>query len=441
MDPIPHILPTQNFFDNLLHAQKQGQAVGISSICSSNPFVIQASFHHALQNNQSVLIESTCNQVNQFGGYAGMTPADFVGYIHQAASQAGFAQDRLILGGDHLGPHPWQNEPVHQAMDKARHLVHDYVLAGYTKIHLDASMACGGDDPARPLETQIAAQRTAELALEAETAWQALDQGATPLCYVIGTEVPSPGGIQGKVGHLAVSAVQDVQETIESTHQAFLKKGLQSAWERVIAVVVHPGVEFGNDILYPYDPQLTTKLSRFIETFGFLVYEAHSTDYQTTQAMKQMVTDHFAILKVGPALTFALREALFALEMAEGELLAGKVYPEPSRLRQTLEEVMLENPAHWEKYYIGDPATQRFDRAYSFSDRIRYYWPAPRVQQAVAKLFKNLAHNPLPLSLVSQYFPQQYTRLRDRSLPNSPLALLLDKIEAVLRDYTYACSG
>jgi D-tagatose-1,6-bisphosphate aldolase subunit GatZ/KbaZ len=441
MNPNPPTLPTQKYFDSLLHAQKQGQAVGISSICSSNPFVIQASFHHALHNDQPVLIESTCNQVNQFGGYAGMTPADFVHSISQAASQAGFAQDRLILGGDHLGPYPWQNEPVQQAMDKARRMVQDYVLAGYTKLHLDASMVCGGDDPARPLETRIAAQRTAELALEAETAWRALDQGAPLLCYVIGTEVPTPGGIQVKVGHLAVSVVDHVQETIEVTHQAFQQKGLEAAWQRVIAVVVHPGVEFGNEIIYPYNPQLTVRLSRFIETCGPLVYEAHSTDYQTSQALKQMVTDHFAILKVGPALTFALREALFALAMAEEELLAGRARPELSRLRQTLEETMVEQPVYWEKYYPGDPAAQHFARAYSFSDRIRYYWPVPRVQQAVSKLLENLEHNPLPLSLVSQYFPQQYTRVRDSSLPNTPLALVLDKIEEVLRDYTYACGG
>jgi D-tagatose-1,6-bisphosphate aldolase subunit GatZ/KbaZ len=277
--------------------------------------------------------------------------------------------------------------------------------------------------------------------MEAETAWRTFNRGSQPLYYVIGTEVPTPGGIQGKVGHLAVSAVEDVRETIEVTRQAFLQNGLESAWQRVIAVVVHPGVEFGNDIIYPYNKQLTVGLSRFIETSGPLVYEAHSTDYQTPQVLKQMVTDHFAILKVGPGLTFALREALFALAMVEEELLTGKASPQPSRLRQTLEEVMLEKPVYWEKYYTGDPAAQRLARAYSFSDRIRYYWSVPRVQQAVAKLLENLEHNPLPLSLVSQFFPQQFLKLRDASLPNTPLALLLDKIEVVLRDYTYACSG
>ena len=53
-----------------------------------------------------------------------------------------------MLGGDHLGPYVWRAEPADEAMAKARDLVRDYVAAGYTKIHLDASMRLGGDDKA-----------------------------------------------------------------------------------------------------------------------------------------------------------------------------------------------------------------------------------------------------------------------------------------------------
>lgn len=44
-----------------------------------------------------------------------------------------------------------------------------------------------------------------------------------------------------------------------------------------------------------------------VNDYSHLVFEAHSTDYQTKEAYKQLVHDHFAILKVGPALTFAMR--------------------------------------------------------------------------------------------------------------------------------------
>jgi D-tagatose-1,6-bisphosphate aldolase subunit GatZ/KbaZ len=87
------------------------------------------------------------------------------------------------------------------------------------------------------------------------------------------------------------------------------------------------------------------------------------------------VRDHFAILKVGPAATFAYREALFALAAIEAELLPAA---QCSRLPQVLDEVMVAQPKHWQSYYQGDEAALRLLRSYSFSDRCRYYWGEPR---------------------------------------------------------------
>ena len=57
------------------------------------------------------------------------------------------------------------------------------------------------------------------------------------------------------------------------------------------------------------------------------------------------------VLKVGPALTYGLREALFSLSMMEKELV-----PEEKRANfiETLDSVMLASPANWEKHYHGD---------------------------------------------------------------------------------------
>ena len=63
-----------------------------------------------------LLIEATCNQVNQDGGYTGMTPADFRRFVEGIAARTGFPADRLMLGGDHLGPNPWKSLPADQAM-------------------------------------------------------------------------------------------------------------------------------------------------------------------------------------------------------------------------------------------------------------------------------------------------------------------------------------
>lgn len=423
----------------VIAAHKRGESKGIASVCSANPWVIAATLRQAQDTGEPVLIESTCNQVNQFGGYTGWTPAQFVAYLQNLASRQDYDFDRIIIGGDHLGPGPWQDEPAAVAMEKAMTLVQDYVGAGYTKIHLDASMKCADDDPDEPLDARIIATRAAELARVAERAFSERPSESTPPYYVIGTEVPLPGGAQEQEETLTVTATDDVAETIEVTKEAFLKEDLEHAWQRVIAVVVQPGVEYGDASLFEYDRTQAADLARFIEGYEGLVYEAHSTDYQPAAALRQMVEDHFAILKVGPALTFALREGIFALACIEEELLAGKRYVEPSRVREALEEAMLANPIYWQKYYQGDARANHLARKFSFSDRSRYYWPVQGVQLALSWLLQNLGDRPLPLTLLSQYLPVQYARIRGGEIANEPRTILRDKVRRVLSDYSYAC--
>jgi D-tagatose-1,6-bisphosphate aldolase subunit GatZ/KbaZ len=427
--------------DEIVHLQKSGQARGIASICSSHSFVLEAAVRRAARTGTPLLVESTCNQVNQFGGYTGMRPADFTAYVRVIAGQNGLPPERVLLGGDHLGPSVWQEEPAEVAMSKASQLIRAYVTAGYVKLHLDASMQLGDDDPARPLDLEVSAQRLATLAKAAEQAQADTGAASLPL-YVVGTDVPIPGGapiradVAESAGPFQVTRVEDLRCSLELTREAFFREGLQAAWERVLAVVVQPGVEFGDDFVHAYQPEAAAGLAGFIENQPGLVYEAHSTDYQCRAALRRLVCDHFAILKVGPALTFAFREASFALAMIENELFPPA---ERSRLVETLEEVMCHAPQHWQKHYHGSPAELVLARKYSRSDRVRYYWPDPQVQAALQQLITNLSDRPLPAGLVSQYAPAQSRRIREGILENTPEAILLNHIDEVLGDYAYAC--
>ncbi len=369
----------------------------------------------------------------------GMTPKQFAEYVCSIVDELHFPKKNIILGGDHLGPNVWRNEPAEKAMHKSRQLVRDYVLAGYTKIHLDASMKCADDPAGHPLERSISAERAAELCEAAEKALAKFKKNSAKVRYVIGTEVPSPGGLYAGDRGIAVTKVEDVEQTIELTKKAFIKRGLERAWERVIAVVVQPGIEFGDDQLFEYDHDKVLPLSHFIEPYEHLIYEAHSTDYQARGALKCLVEDHFAVLKVGPALTFAFREAVFALAMIEAEWLSAKPGTTISNVREILEEAMLENPIYWEKYYSGEEDALRFARAFSFSDRSRYYWPHQKVQESLQLLLANLRENHVPLSLLSQFLPEQYDKVRSGILLNTPRTLIHDKIMKVISDYTYAC--
>lgn len=416
--------------DEIVQAQKRGVARGIASICTSHPWVLKA----ALRGDGPVLVESTCNQVNQFGGYSGMTPAAFVAYVHSLATQNGFPAGRLILGGDHLGPNLWQNEPAADAMQKSADMVRAYVQAGYTKIHLDASMKLGDDDPSRPLNVELAARRAACLANAAESACSDLGTDCK-LRYVIGTEVPIPGGATAHAEAVSVTKVEDARRTLEVMRAEFLRAGLEAAWERVIALIVQPGVEFGDDFILDYNPEAAGELARFAETIP-LVYEAHSTDYQTGDSLRTLVRDHFAILKVGPALTFAFREAVFALAMIEDELVPRA---QRSRLIETLDEAMQREPIHWKNHYRGTEREKAFARKYSLSDRVRYYWGSPQVQSAFGRLLQNLGERALPLTLVSQFMPGQWKRIRSGQINNTPEAAILDKVNSVLEVYARAC--
>lgn len=419
-----------HYLDYLTTSHHFGQPIGIPSVCSAHPLVLEAALRHGLKHDKPVLIEATCNQVNQFGGYTGQTPADFFRFVTGLADSIGFPRRNLILGGDHLGPLPWANEPPEQAMEKAKDLVRAYVQAGFTKIHLDCSMPLGGEPTP---DTERIAQRIAALAQIAEQTARELPITNYELRYVIGSEVPAAGGAKAGETHLTLTRPEDAAQTLELTRRAFHALGLDLGWERVRALVVQPGVEFGDAIIHEYDPLAAAPLARFIETVPGLVYEAHSTDYQTPAALRSLVRDHFAILKVGPALTFALREAIFVLEDIETALGL-----EPaSRLRQTLEAEMLANPAYWQKHYGGDARAQKFARAYSFSDRIRYYWNTPAVQSAFRRLMDNLEEQPVPLSLLSQYLPHQYHQVRHGTIKNHPRELLMARVMDVLEDYPH----
>jgi D-tagatose-1,6-bisphosphate aldolase subunit GatZ/KbaZ len=223
--------------------------------------------------------------------------------------------------------------------------------------------------------------------------------------------------------------------TVNISQAAFEQHGLADAWDRVLAVVVQPGVEFGAQTIDEYQRDRARDLCRALRDLPSLVFEGHSTDYQQARHLRQMVEDGVAILKVGPALTFAMREALFLLSYIEQEL---EITP-ASDLIAVLDDAMLRRPRDWQLYYQGTDQEQRFLRKYSLSDRSRYYWAEPAVQQAVQHLLRNLEAAPIPLPLLSQFFPQQYDRIRAGRLANTPRALITARIQDVLHTYASAC--
>jgi D-tagatose-1,6-bisphosphate aldolase subunit GatZ/KbaZ len=422
-----------------LRGNRKSAKGGTYAVCSAHPAVIEAAIQQSKADGSLLHIESTSSQVNQFGGYTGVTPAQFAQWIHSAAKNAGLPAEQVLLGGDHLGPFPWRNEASISALDKACKLVRDCVAAGYQKIHLDASMVCA-DDPTTGISESTIAARAAMLCQAAEQAHREWQPGMPQPLYVVGTEVPAPGGESDNTGAPAVTKATHVHRTLTAFQFAFRELGLQSAWERVIALVVQPGVDFGSHSIFDYDRSKAATQAGALASHPGIVFEAHSTDYQSPQALTELVEDHFAILKVGPWLTFAYREAVLALSAIERELFEKKSRIRLSQVREALDAAMLSDPSHWRSYYQGDEDEVRRDRIYGYSDRCRYYWHQPEVKEEVSRLLYNFRSTNIPLTLISQYLPLEYDLIRMGELPASPERIIEHHIRRVLRIYADACA-
>ena len=421
----------------MMEKRRQGIKCGIPSYCTANELALEIAIRRAKMLNMPVLIEATANQVNQYGGYTGMLPKDFYKLVLDMAAKFELPEQMVILAGDHLGPLTWQNLPEAEAMEKSIELVYQYTRAGFTKIHLDTSMKVA-DDAEGLLSTEVIARRGATLykaAIKGYEELKAEKPDAIRPVFVVGSEVPIPGGAQEAEDSLAVTSVAAFKDTVATYKRVWEEEGVGEGMNDVIAVVVQPGVEFGDDQVFLYDSAAAADLCAALKEYPNVCFEGHSTDYQSPACLKAMVEDGIAILKVGPALTYGLREALFSMSLMENELVPAE---ERSNFIDVLEKVMLENPGNWQKHYHGDEKQLHLARKYSFSDRARYYIGQPEVLAAMEKLFNNLNTYKIPLNMLHQYMPLTYAKVRDGELPLDAKELAMDGVTNFMLDYEYA---
>ncbi len=365
---------------------RAGEPAAIPSVCSAHPEVIEASLRLARQLNRPVVIEATSNQVNPDGGYTGQTPADFVSAVYALAAKTGLDRSAIVLGGDHLGPQAWRSLPPDEAMAKADAMIRAYAKAGFTKLHLDCSEGCLGEPP--QLSDDQTVPRAAQLARAVvETV------PADRLLFVVGTEVPPPGGARAGEHGLVPTTPEAARATLDAHIDAFRDLG------RIGALVVQPGVEFGalevDHLPMDRDPGLREATAHH----DGVVLEAHSTDYQRPEAFPRLAELGFAFQKVGPALTFAWREAIYSLDRLAQ--VAGWIDRD---LSETMESAMLADPSQWQRHLDASAGDLRLQRHFSYADRIRYYWPRPDAQAAVSRLRGVLQGKRLPDPMLHQGF-------------------------------------
>jgi D-tagatose-bisphosphate aldolase class II non-catalytic subunit len=414
---------------DIIARNRAGEAVAIPSVCTAHPEALEASLTLAESLDRPIVVEATSNQVNQDGGYTGLRPADFIRFVNDTATRAQVDPSRILFGGDHLGPQAWRKLAAPHAMDKAHRMVADYAAAGFTKIHLDCSEGCAGE-PAQ-LPDEITATRSAALAVTARQ--HAPDPMS--LLFVIGTEVPPPGGARtDDHGDIPPTTPESAKATLGAHRDAFTAQNLPL--DQIGGLVVQPGVEFSpmevHHLPLTRDPHLLDALTDWPK----VCLEAHSTDYQHPDAYLRLAELGFAFQKVGPALTFAWREALYALDTirAQNGWATGPSLPD------TMEAVMLANPAYWQAHIHGTSADPRTERHFGLADRIRYYWPASKAQEAVQRLMADLADRRLPDPLLAAHFSHAEIASARASHYPLPRALALARVQTALRPYFFTGS-
>ena len=98
---------------------------------------------------------------------------------------------------------------------------------------------------------------------------------------------------------------------------------------------------------------------------------------------------------------------------------------------------MLGNPVYWKKYYRGAESEIEFKRKYSYSDRCRYYLPDRAIDKSIKILIANIRAD-IPLTLIEQYMPIQYGKIRTGEIPRDAESLLKSRVKDYIDDYIYA---
>jgi len=418
----------------LISPNQAARLKGVFAVCSAHRTVLEAAMHSAKARGSDLLVEATPNQVNQFGGYSGLTPSAFRKMVEEVARNCGFDLRRLIFGADHLGPFVWRNESSAAAMGKALDLTRAFVAAGFRKLHLDVGVALK-DDPFLKVSHSEVIDRTLQLLAAAESEHARMPQANSRLVFVIGAEAPTPGGGVEEDLDPVITEPEEITRFLESFEKELKCTGKRSAWRQVVGVVVQPGVDFGDLRVVPYDPLKAAALIEFAQALPrHMTCEVHATDYQSQDALRGLVADGFRILKVGPSLTYAYREAVFALAKIEAHWLGNKKSMQLSHIREVIDAVMVKRPDHWRSHYKGSPSRLVWLRQNSLRDRIRYYWSYPEVKRALEMLLRNLACD-LPHELLLSYWP----KAPDRASEHRPQTLILHHIMATLEKYAAAC--
>ena len=158
-----------------------------------------------------------------------MTPKDFRSFLDSQAARAGFPQERIILGGDHLGPYPWRSLRL-----SAQWLLHGSLSPRASGPVTQRSIwmpVCRWLATLRAALTPRGLPRGERRSLRRRqrrrSANTRVHPSSAPPVYVIGTEVPAPGGVASGHGRRrGGDGPRELRQTVALCEEAFRRLGL-----------------------------------------------------------------------------------------------------------------------------------------------------------------------------------------------------------------------
>ena len=338
------------------------------SFCTANEEVIKIILLYCKIYNLPCLIECTSNQVNQFGGYIKKTPKEFSNLIFKIARTIKLNKKNIFLGGDHLGPLPWNNKNSNLAIKNSIELINNYISNKFCKIHIDTSVQCKND---KVFNSQIKFDRTKKILKKIKL------KKKSNIFYVVGSEVPISGSDKKKL--LKPTSIYTIKKDSNIFSELLFKK---SCKKKNFGLVIEVGMKYMDK--YIQKPNLKNFLQK--KNFSLknnFIYEAHSTDFQSINTLKKLVNNNFKFLKVGPELTYLYSRSLLLMQKIEKHF----IEKNKSNFNENLIQEMLKNNKYWINFYEKNNYNQFLNSKY---DRSRYYLGTKKVKNSIGKLRLNI---------------------------------------------------
>lgn len=352
-----------------------GVPMTLFAACPNSLSVIKASFRAAKRNNAPIYFATTLNQVDNDGGYTGMTQAEFTKILAREAAAVNYTGP-YVVAIDHGGP--WLKDKqtlekytLEQAMDGVKKSYEAAILAGYDLIHVDPTV-----DITLPkgeiINIHVVAQRTVELIKHAEDFRKA--HNMPPISYEVGTEEVHGG--------LADDKTFD-------TFLTDLKAGLAAAgmpdiWP--IFIVGKVGTDLHTTL---FDAEVARKLTNKVRPYGSYIKGHYSDDVDNPQ---DYPTSGMGAANVGPEFTMCEYKALMELEQLE---LADANCKDKSGMSQALLNAVHDS-GRWKKWLRGEEVGKdllectKERQEWLVQTCCRYIWQNKEVLDARQKLYDNL---------------------------------------------------